>query len=165
VSKDSLRVEACGSVDELSALIGVVRSHALPETVDSILQLIQDRLFLVGAELAAPDESGSKRAGIDENAVRSLEDEIDRMEEQLPPLRQFILPGGSPAGAGLHMARAVARRAERHCVSLSRLEKIDPVILRYLNRLSDLCFVLARHVNRLQSAEERRPGFISNINK
>jgi cob(I)alamin adenosyltransferase len=158
VPKDSPRVEACGSLDELNALIGVVRSHDLSEPVDRILQTVQEHLFIVGAELATPDEIGRKSAGIGEDAVRSLENEIDRMEEELPPLRQFILPGGSLAGAELHTARAVARRAERHCVSLSRLEKVDPKVLHYLNRLSDLCFVLARYVNRQQTAQERHPS-------
>jgi cob(I)alamin adenosyltransferase len=151
VSKDSPRVEAGGSLDELNALIGVVRSHALPEPVDRILQMAQEHLIVLGAELAIPDGGGRESAGIGEGTVRSLENEIDRMEEKLPPLRQFILPGGTPAGAELHMARAVARRAERHCVSLSRLEKVDPQILRYINRLSDLFFVLARYVNQQQS--------------
>jgi cob(I)alamin adenosyltransferase len=162
VPKDSLRVEACGSLDEVNALIGVVRSHALPEPVDGILQFVQEHLFFIGAELATPDEDERKSAGIGEGTVRSLENEIDRMEEKLPPLQQFILPGGSRAGAELHMARTVARRAERHCVSLARLEKVDPKILRYLNRLSDLCFVLARYVNLLQSAQERHPNFANN---
>jgi cob(I)alamin adenosyltransferase len=159
VPKDSLRVEACGSLDELNALIGVVRGHALPEPVDRILQLIQEHLFVIGTELATLDEGGRKSAGIGEDTVRSLENEIDRIEEGLPPLRQFIMPGGSLAGAELHLTRAVARRAERHCVSLSRLETVDPQILGYLNRLSDLFFVLARYVNRQQTAQERHPGF------
>jgi cob(I)alamin adenosyltransferase len=158
VPKDSPRVEACGSLDELNALIGVVRSHALPEPVDRILQLVQDHLFILGAELADPDEEGHKNAGIGEDPVRSLENEIDFIEEQLNPLQQFILPGGAPAGAELHVARAVARRAERHCVSLSRIEKVDPQIVRYINRLSDLCFVLARYVNQQQSVQERHPN-------
>jgi cob(I)alamin adenosyltransferase len=159
VSKDSLRIQACGSLDELNALIGVVRSRKAPEPVDRILQLVQERLFTIGAELALPDGERNGSAGIGEDAVLSLENEIDRMEEKLPPLRQFILPGGEAAGAELHMARAVARRAERHCVSLSRAETVNPQILRYLNRLSDLCFVLARYANQQQSAQERRSSF------
>jgi cob(I)alamin adenosyltransferase len=159
VPKDSLRIEACGSLDELNALIGVVRSQALPEPVDGILQFVQEYLFIIGAELATPDEGGRKSAGIGEDLVRSLESEIDRIEEKLPPLQQFILPGGSRAGAELHRVRTVARRAERHCVSLARLETIDPKILHYLNRLSDLCFVLARYVNMQQSVPEQRFNF------
>jgi cob(I)alamin adenosyltransferase len=159
VPKDSLRVEACGSLDELSALTGIVRSHALPEPVDSILHFVQEHLFIIGAELATPDEEGRQSTEIGDAAVRSLESEIDRIEEKLPPLRQFILPGGSLAGAELHMVRAVARRAERHCVSLSRREKVDPQVLRFLNRLSDLCFVLARYVNQQQAVQERHPSF------
>jgi cob(I)alamin adenosyltransferase len=159
VSKDSPRIEACGTLDELNALLGVVRSHALPEHIDRVLQFVQDHLFIIGADLALPDDAKRKNAGIGDAQVRSLENEIDLFEEKLQPLQEFILPGGAAAGAELHMARAVARRAERHCVSLSRIEKVDPQILRYINRLSDLCFVLARYVNQQQSVPERHPTF------
>lgn len=158
VPKDSPRIEACGSLDELSALLGVVRSHTLPEKVDSILQLVQEHLFVIGAELATPEEVGLKREGIGESQVGMLEKAMDAFEESMPPLRKFILPGGAAAGAELHMARAVARRAERHCVTLSRLEKVNRQILCYINRLSDLCFVLARYVNRQQSVPEQHPA-------
>jgi cob(I)alamin adenosyltransferase len=159
VRKDSPRIEACGSLDELNALLGVVRSYALPEAVDRILHCVQDHLFIIGAELATPGEGGQKSEGIGDDQVRRLEDEIDDIEDSLEPLRQFILPGGSVAGAALHVACAVTRRAERHCVSLSELENINPAILCYLNRLSDLCFVLARFVNRQQTVQERHPTF------
>jgi cob(I)alamin adenosyltransferase len=165
VPKDSPRIAACGSLDELNALLGIVRSHILPDTADRILQSVQEQLFLIGAALAAPDEDGSESAEIGEDPVRSLENEIDRIEETLPPLRQFILPGGTLAGAELHLARTVARRAERQCVSLSRIESIDPQILPYINRLSDLCFVLARYVNRQQSVQERHPNIGSRSRK
>ena len=159
VPKDSPCIEACGSVDELNALLGIVRSHALPEQADRILQFVQDHLFIIGSELATPEGVAHKSEGIGDDQVRSLENEIDLIEETLKPLQQFILPGGAVAGAELHLARAVARRAERCCVSLSRLEKVDPQILRYINRLSDLCFVLARYVNQQQSAQEQHPTF------
>ena len=160
VTKDSPYTQACGSLDELNALIGVARSHSLPEDVDRVLQRVQDELFTIGAELAVP--GGSPRAPeskIGDDEIRRLETEIDAIEDRLEPLRQFILPGGSVAGAELHLARTVARRAERNCVALSRMETIRPVILRYLNRLSDLCFVLARHVNKQQSIPEQHPTF------
>jgi cob(I)alamin adenosyltransferase len=159
VPKDSLRIEACGSLDELNALLGVVRSSMLPDAVDKVLQDIQEHLFIIGSELATPGEAGRKSAGIGDDPVQSLEKKIDAFEDGLEPLRQFILPGGSAAGAALHMARAVARRAERHCVTLSRAERIEDAILHYLNRLSDLCFVLARYVNKQQSASEQHPAF------
>ncbi len=159
VSKDSQTIEACGSLDELNALLGVVRSHALPDGIDGILQRIQDRLFTISAELATPGGVEPRNRGLGNEEVRIMESQIDEFEDKLPPLRQFILPGGAGASADLHLARAVARRAERHCVSLSRLEKINPQILRYLNRLSDLCFVLARYINQQQSGSELNPTF------
>ena len=159
VTKDSPRVEACGDLNELNALLGVVRGCALPDDVDRVLQWIQNHLFIIGAELAASDETARMGSGISEDHVRRIESEIDAFDESLPPLKQFILPGGSIAGAALHLACAVARRAERQCVSLSRNDKVDPQILRYINRLSDLCFVLARYVNRRQSVREQHPSF------
>jgi len=160
VPKDSPYTQACGSLDELNALIGVARSHSLHEGVDRLLRQIQDDLFTIGAELAVP--GGSDRAQkneIGDDEIRRLETEIDAIEDGLEPLRQFILPGGSVAGAELHLARAVARRAERYCVTLSRTETVRPAVLRYLNRLSDLCFVLARQVNKQQSIPEQHPTF------
>jgi cob(I)alamin adenosyltransferase len=156
VSKDSPMIEACGSLDELNALIGIVRSNALPAGVDKLLQLVQNDLFVIGAEIATPEGTARKSAGIGDEEVKRLELEIDALENDLTPLKQFILPGGTRAAAELHLVRAVARRAERQCVTLSRLEKAAPQILCYLNRLSDLCFVLARHAN--QNASEWRPS-------
>jgi cob(I)alamin adenosyltransferase len=146
VPKNSPRVESCGSLDELNAHLGLVRSHVLPDAVDRILHRIQEHLFIIGAEVATPREVEQKGEKISDDQVRSLENEIDSIEDNLEPLQQFILPGGSAARAALHVACAVARRAERQCVSLSHLENINPAILRYLNRLSDLLFVLARFV-------------------
>jgi cob(I)alamin adenosyltransferase len=158
VSKDSPRIEACGSVDELNAMIGVVRSHALPESVDKALHRVQEDLFAMGASLATPEGADRSSWGIRDADVSALEKEIDAYEDSLEPLAQFILPGG--AGAALHLARTVSRRAERRCVALSRLEKIDLQIIRYLNRLSDLCFVLARYVNRELSIPESHPSVL-----
>jgi len=159
VPKDSPYVEACGSLDELNALIGLARGHGLPESIDRALQSVQDELFTIGAELATPQGTKRRSEVIGDKEIQRLENEIDSIEGSLEPLKQFILPGGSLPGAELHLARAVARRAERHCVTLARTEKVDARILKYLNRLSDLCFVMARYVNRLQSMPERHPTF------
>ena len=118
--------EAGGSLDELNALLGVARSLQLPDGVDKTLQLVQDDLFQIGAELATPEGTNPRSLGISDEEIRRLESEIDAIESGLEPLKQFILPGGSTAGAGLHLARAVARRTERHCVTLSRIERIEP---------------------------------------
>lgn len=159
VSKDTPRIEACGSVDELNAIIGAVRSYALPESVDKALQRVQENLFLIGASLATPEGADRSSWEIRDADVSALEKEIDAYEDSLEPLAQFILPGGAAAGASLHLARTISRRAERRCVALSRIEKIDLQIICYLNRLSDFCFVLARYVNRQQSIPESHPSF------
>jgi cob(I)alamin adenosyltransferase len=147
VSKDSSRIEASGCVDELNAVLGAARSCRLPERVDRSLDGVQNCLSTIGTELADPEGAEHADRQIRDEDVRALEEEIDSYADDLTALRQFILPGGTNAGAALHLARAVARRAERRCVTLLRLEIINPRIVRYLNRLSDLCFVLARFVN------------------
>lgn len=162
VSKNALRIAAYGSVDEVNAVLGVVRSNNLPERLDRILQRIQDDLFIVGANLALPGGSEGDSWGVPALAADSvgvLEKEIDECEAQLEPLSQFVLPGGTHPGALLHLARTVARRAERCCVALAQDEKVDAQIVRYLNRLSDLCFVLARYINRLGQQQETHPTF------
>ncbi len=162
VHKDASRIEAYGAVDELNAVLGMVCAATLPEPVRRILSRVQDDLFSIGADLALPPGMDRKEWGIpaipDEN-VAVLERAIDECQSGLPPLRQFILPGGSAAGAALHFARTVARRAERRCVALAHAEPVDPQIIRYLNRLSDLCFVLARHVNNAENQPEFHPRF------
>lgn len=154
VAKDSLRVAAYGTVDEANAVIGVARLHA-DRTTDEMLARIQDDLFDLGADLCVP-ESGRKgeAAGvtplrITAKQVERLEAEIDRMNAALKPLEDFVLPGGTPAAAALHLARAVVRRAERLMVRLARRkgETVNPHALHYINRLSDHLFVLARQVN------------------
>ncbi len=157
VTKDSLRIEACGSLDELNAAIGVARSQTLPDDVDRALKLVQEILFMIGTELAWSKETDAGRMRLGDEEVRNLEREIDTFESGLAPLKQFILPSGTPAGAQLHLVRALARRTERRCVSLAGTEKLNPKILRYLNRLSDLCFVLARYINQQQSVLEEHP--------
>ena len=143
VDKDSLRVEAIGSVDELNSTIGLLLSHELPETVKPALTGIQHDLFDLGGELSIPGTSLVK-AG----RVLELEELLDTLNADLPPLQEFILPGGTQAAAACHLARAVCRRAERRIYSLSRHETTNRTALEYLNRLSDLLFVAARHLNR-----------------
>jgi len=149
VSKAHPRVDAYGEVDELNASLGVVcAAGAVDPDIGDALAQIQRDLFAVGAQLADPAEKIADRitkAVITEPDVERLEQLIDRLEGELPPLRRFILAGGAPGGAALHLARTVCRRAERRAVALD--PPADAVVLRYLNRLSDLLFVLARAVN------------------
>ena len=152
VAKDTARIEAYGTVDELNALLGVVRAKELPvanEVCDpaAVLKRLQDELFTLGADLATPNTAKPSVPRITAAMTVRLESEIDAMESTLEPLREFILPGGTKAAAALHFARTVCRRAERHTVSLARDEEINDEVLRYLNRLSDHLFVLARFLN------------------
>lgn len=152
VSKDHPRVATYGDVDELNAAIGLARSLDPSDFEDVLLQAIQRDLFAIGAVLATPDPARLIKAlggvGLEDHAVTELEAAIDRLEAELPPLKNFILPGGCPKGAALHLARTVCRRAERGVVGLGRATQVSPVIGRYLNRLSDLLFVLARMANK-----------------
>lgn len=149
VSKSDPRVDAYGHVDELSAWIGLVRADTPPPDVDDRLAGIQRDLFALGAMLADPARKIAKRvdkASVDADSVTALEGAIDAFEDELPPLRRFIFAGGSPAAAKLHLSRAVCRRAERAVVGLGA-GAVDPLVVQYLNRLSDLLFVMARLVN------------------
>jgi cob(I)alamin adenosyltransferase len=149
VPKDHLRVAAYGDVDETNAALGAVRALAR-EPLERLLHGIQKDLFAIGAQLADPThEVAAKRAkaAVAAAHVRRLERAIDAREARLPPLRSFVLPGGTPAAALLHQARTVCRRAERSVVTLARQADVDPRIIVYLNRLSDLLFVLARVEN------------------
>ena len=162
VSKDSSRIIAYGTVDELNAVLGLVRGHGLPERVDGIVGRVQDDLFILGAHLALPqgaDQSTWAIPPVTVEHIQALERDIDACQTELPPLHQFVLPGGTVPGALLHLSRTVARRAERYCVALAREEQIDAQIVRYLNRLSDLCFVLARYVNHRSGKPEHHPTF------
>ncbi len=146
VSKDSPRVQAYGTVDECNAAIGVARAAGVDAALDALLAQIQNALFVVGADLATPGEAAHiPRIGAE--AVQELEQAIDDLEAQLEPLRQFILPGGTLSAAYLHLARTICRRAERWVVALSRSEPVNPQVIVYLNRLSDLLFVAARRAN------------------
>lgn len=148
--KDALRVQAYGDVDELNACLGLYASAASDAALRSRMQEIQSTLFDLGSQLAAPDASKHAKSGIPEiesESVDALEREIDTFEGELPALERFILPGGTPQAAALHHARTVCRRAERSAVALSRGEEVAPLVLRFLNRLSDWLFVLARLEN------------------
>jgi cob(I)alamin adenosyltransferase len=155
VFKDAARVEAYGSVDELNAALGVVRTLDSDGWLAAELATIQAKLFHVGAELAAttPDVL-AKLERIGDEDVSAIERWIDRLDTELEPLTSFVLPGGSPLGAELHVARAVCRRAERRTVALLQAEPVEPRLVRYLNRLGDLLFVMARWCNRRAGAPE-----------
>jgi len=159
-TKDSPVIETVGDIDELGALIGVARSLLLPDAADDTLQTVQERLLLIGAGLTTPEGVNTRIPVICNEDIQKLEKEIDALQIQLPPLDRFILSGGSAAGAQLHLARAVARRVERRCVALSRTCLVAPELLRWLNRLSDLLFLLARFVNQKQSAPENSSNIL-----
>ena len=145
VAKDAPRIEAIGAVDELNSALGVLLAETVPAPLRGCLTDVQNDLFDLGGELSVPGHPIMSAAH-----VERLERELDRLNSALPPLREFILPGGSRSAALAHVARAVCRRAERRVVSLSRKQKVAPVLLVYLNRLSDLLFVAARELNRAE---------------
>jgi cob(I)alamin adenosyltransferase len=157
VPKDDRRVAAYGDVDELNAAIGLAQAGVTHPDVLVLLAEIEGDLFALGGQLANPTRRSPRKVAksrLAADRVLRLEQAIDGLEASLPPLKRFILPGGSPAGAALHLARAVCRRAERSVVALSREEDVDPLLLQYLNRLSDYLFVAARSENRLAGAPE-----------
>jgi len=157
VPKSSLRIDAYGTVDELNAQLGVVRALKPSAEVDSLLEQIQNQLFLLGSDLAAPfDEAPTDMKRIQKNEIQILEETIDRLETQVEPLISFILPGGSLVSAQLHVARTICRRAERLVDALGRKEEIGKFPLMYLNCLGDLLFVAARYVNKLKEMEETK---------
>lgn len=163
VSKDSPRIESYGTVDELNSVLGVVRSLSPEPDIDAVLGQIQNDLFALGAQLATPNPAAHQTAMIGETQITTLEQAIDRWQAQLQPLSQFILPGGAPAAAQLHLARTICRRAERRLVTLTQYsaEPIAPELVVYLNRLSDLLFVMARAVNRAAGCADvpwQKPG-------
>ena len=155
VRKDDPRVEAYGDVDELNAWLGLVRTAGLDEEFDADIVKIQRDLFALGAALADPADKIASRvtkAALEDEDVARLERMIDRLDAETPPLRKFILPGGTSVGAAIHLARTVCRRAERRIVSLD--PPVDRVLIRYVNRLSDLLFALARAVNHRAAVPE-----------
>jgi cob(I)alamin adenosyltransferase len=157
VRKDYPRIEAYGTVDELNAALGVARAElaAIDSQIEGLLARIQNDLFDLGAELAVADPAKARRA-ITAQQVGELEEAIDRHDARLPPLKEFILPGGCPAAALLHLARTVCRRAERRVVALSAIagEQVSADAIAYLNRLGDLLFVLARAANQIAGAAD-----------
>lgn len=157
VSKASHRIEAYGSVDEVNALVGVVRPTGY-EDIDEKLRSIQNHLHIVQADFANPDPDGDAPVVRAEH-VALLEQWMDELDTELEPLRNFILPSGSEPGAKLHHARAVCRRAERRAVALINEEDANPEAVKYLNRLSDALFVLARAVNKREGVPEESPTY------
>jgi cob(I)alamin adenosyltransferase len=148
--KDSLRVEAYGTVDEANSAIGLVLAHdAVPDDVRVCLTEAQHDLFELGGELCIPGHSAVTQAFIDR-----LENDLDKLNEDLPRLKEFILPGGGPAAAACHLARTITRRAERRVFTLSQTEDVRPEAIKYLNRLSDLLFVIARVLARAENGQE-----------
>ena len=143
VAKDSLRIEAMGDVDELNSVIGLMLTETVPDILIDTLTQIQHDLFNLGGEICIPDYVILQQANID-----NLEEAIDTLNDELAPLKEFILPGGTKAAAFCHLARTVCRRAERKLITLARDEKVTEISLKYLNRLSDLLFVLCRIINK-----------------
>ena len=158
VPKDDPRVEAYGDVDELNAVLGMARAVELMPRIDEVLVPVQRDLFAIGALLATPDRDKMaqhlQKARIDEHRVAELEQSIDDAESELEPLRAFVLPGGTPKAAALHVARTVCRRAERHIVRLQHDVELPQLVVIYMNRLSDLLFSLARLANKRAGAGE-----------
>ena len=162
VPKHHIRIESYGTVDELNSHIGLIRDQDMSDLYKNVLIEVQDRLFTVGAILATPPEketmkNGQPRLqnlGIVESDIEFLENEIDRMEEALPPMTHFVLPGGHTTVSYCHIARCVCRRAERLAVHLNDIEPTDELVIKYLNRLSDYLFVLARKLSHDLNANE-----------
>ncbi len=158
VQKDDIRVDAYGDVDELNAVLGMARCIEVMPRIDEVLVPVQRDLFAIGALLATPDREKMalhlQKARIDEARIAELEHAIDDAEQELEPLKAFIIPGGTPKAAALHVARTVCRRAERHVVRLQHEVDLPPLAVMYLNRLSDLLFTLARLANRRAGAGE-----------
>lgn len=157
VKKDNLRVEAYGTVDELNALLGVARAHGPSLQTDRWLETVQNQLFHLGADLATPRDAASQHVvRMDADTIAYLESSIDRMSDDLEPLKQFILPGGCLVSAQLQVARTVCRRAERVTVALMEQADVGDLPQVYLNRLSDWLFVLARWENKISSVSESK---------
>lgn len=157
VPKSHLRIETYGTTDELNSYIGLVSDLINDQHSKALLKEIQDRLFTVGASLACdPDkEPLMKIPDLKESDVELLEKEIDRMNESLPPMKFFVLPGGHPAVSTTHVARCVCRRAERLCVNMQEHELfVEPIVIKYINRLSDYLFVLSRYIGQSLNVEE-----------
>jgi cob(I)alamin adenosyltransferase len=157
VPKSHLRIESYGTVDELNSYLGLCRDHITNEPTRVLLREIQDRLFTIGSSLACDPvkEPGLKIPDLKEEDVTLLEKDMDQMNEQMPPMKHFVLPGGHVAVSHLHVARCICRRAERSCVRLQMEDtEVAPIIIKYLNRLSDHLFVLSRYLTHTLGVEE-----------
>ncbi|HJW29746.1 MAG TPA: cob(I)yrinic acid a,c-diamide adenosyltransferase [Saprospiraceae bacterium] len=154
--KDDIRIEAYGTVDELNAVIGCLRATHQLQEINQLLETIQSRLFTIGANLASDPGKDMITPDLTDEDITVIEQEIDRMQEKLPVLKHFIIPGGSTSVAMAHLARTVCRRAERRCVTLSHTSVVEHRILLYLNRLSDYFFVLARYLGAQEGVEETK---------
>lgn len=156
VAKDALRIEAYGDVDELNSFLGTALACGLDERLVRAFTPIQNELFHLGSDLCIPEQDKERHRGptIEARHVEALEGLMDELSEELPPLENFILPGGTPGAAALHVARAVCRRAERKLVTLAREEAVGPFVVTYLNRLSDALFVAARYENKQKGAPD-----------
>lgn len=155
VAKSHVRIEAYGTVDELNSYIGLVRDQEVNRNRLDVLKEIQDRLFTIGSLLATdPSKSKMKTPDLHEEDIALLEQEIDNMSEEVPPLRAFILPGGHPSVSFCHVARCVCRRAERLAISLQEISEVEELVIKYLNRLSDYLFALCRKMTQELGAEE-----------
>lgn len=155
VLKSELRIETYGTVDELNSWLGLVRDVQTGSSLKDLLKEIQDRLFTIGSSLAAdPENEKLKTPDLKEADIEVLEKKIDEMETQLEPLKYFVLPGGHIHVSYCHIARTVCRRAERLCVLMNQSEKIEPLVIKYLNRLSDFLFVLSRKMAKDLNAKE-----------
>ena len=155
VSKDDVRLEAYGTVDELNAHIGLLDNlHNVPSDIKSFLRVIQNKLFNIGAYLATETAPGTKAMGLDDDDIANIEHQIDLLDAELPPLRNFVLPGGAAGAAVCHICRTVCRRAERRILTLSESSTISPELLAYVNRLSDYLFILSRKINFNEGKEE-----------
>ncbi len=154
-AKDAARLHAYGTVDELNSVLGLALAHGLSAEVSAWLNVLQNELFVVGADLATPQDAEAKwLVRVTEEPVARLESEIDHMDERLPELKNFILPTGTPGAATLHIARTVCRRAERWAVTVAEQEPLNASVIHYLNRLSDWLFTAARYENLLAGRDE-----------
>jgi len=152
--KNHLRIEAYGTVDELNSYVGLVRDCVEKEEIRVVLKSIQDRLFAIGANLASDPDKNMKTPDILVTDIELLEKQMDKMDEDLPALKNFVLPGGHTSVSFCHVARCVCRRAERLVVALSQVDKVDNILIQYLNRLSDYLFILSRKMAQDLNVEE-----------
>ncbi|MEN8117507.1 MAG: cob(I)yrinic acid a,c-diamide adenosyltransferase [Bacteroidota bacterium] len=156
VKKYDLRLETYGTVDELNAAVGIIRSYKLPDEIQQLLIQVQNKLFNIGSRLASDEKGDALTANLEiqQEDIEILEKAIDNFEKAIPELKNFVLPGGEPSVAQCHMARTICRRAERRLVEFSEQSPVQPEILKYVNRLSDFLFVLARKLSNINGIEE-----------